>query len=108
MVHFQSEARDVLQSWGIAWHYQTAQGTMIAQNNRDIWTIHTFLPFDAQLDQIDPAIWSSTSLGVHLISKSPSRTPGTPTFSLPKHTGKGASFSQETRRIRSSPPGDMA
>jgi 2-polyprenyl-6-methoxyphenol hydroxylase-like FAD-dependent oxidoreductase len=55
MVHFRSEARDVLQPWGIAWHYQTARATMIAQNDRDIWTIHTFLPFDAQLDQIDPA-----------------------------------------------------
>ena len=37
MVHFRSDARDVLQPWGVAWHYQTSQATMIAQNDRDIW-----------------------------------------------------------------------
>ena len=31
MVHFRSDARDVLQPWGVAWHYQTSQVTMIAQ-----------------------------------------------------------------------------
>jgi 2-polyprenyl-6-methoxyphenol hydroxylase-like FAD-dependent oxidoreductase len=55
MVHFRSVARDVLQPWGIAWHYQTSQATMIAQNDRDIWTLHTFLPPDARLDDIDPS-----------------------------------------------------
>src|SRR5580692_11007628 len=55
MVHFRSDARDVLQPWGIAWHYQTSQATMIAQNDLDIWTLHTFLPPDARLDDIDPS-----------------------------------------------------
>ena len=55
MVHFRSDARDVLQPWGVAWHYQTSQVTMIAQNDRDIWTAHTFLPPDVRLDEIDPA-----------------------------------------------------
>jgi 2-polyprenyl-6-methoxyphenol hydroxylase-like FAD-dependent oxidoreductase len=55
MVHFRSEARELLQPWGTAWHYQTGRATMIAQNDKDIWTIHTFLPLDAQLDQIDPS-----------------------------------------------------
>ena len=54
MVHFRSDARDVLQPWGVAWHYQTSQVTMIAQNDRDIWTAHTFLPPDVRLDEIDP------------------------------------------------------
>jgi 2-polyprenyl-6-methoxyphenol hydroxylase-like FAD-dependent oxidoreductase len=55
MVHFRSDAREVLQPWGIAWHYQTSQATMIAQNDRDIWTLHTFLPPDVRLDEIDPS-----------------------------------------------------
>jgi 2-polyprenyl-6-methoxyphenol hydroxylase-like FAD-dependent oxidoreductase len=55
MVHFRSDARDVLQPWGVAWHYQTSQVTMIAQNDRDIWTAHTFLPPDVRLDEIDPS-----------------------------------------------------
>src|SRR5580693_6765386 len=56
MVHFRSDARDVLQPWGVAWHYQTSQATMIAQNDRDIWTLHTFLPPDVRLGEIDPSI----------------------------------------------------
>ena len=55
MVHFRSDARDVLQPWGIAWHYQTSQQTMIAQNDRDTWTLHTFLPPDAPLNDINPS-----------------------------------------------------
>jgi 2-polyprenyl-6-methoxyphenol hydroxylase-like FAD-dependent oxidoreductase len=48
MVHFRSNALDVLQRWGIAWHYQSAFGTLIAQNDRDIWT------FNARLDLMAP------------------------------------------------------
>lgn len=44
MTHFRSEAREVLQCWGRAWHYQSAHGTLIAQNDRDIWTLHTRFP----------------------------------------------------------------
>ena len=55
MVHFRSDARDVLQPWGIAWHYQSSRATMIAQNDRDIWTLHTFLPPNTPLDEIDPS-----------------------------------------------------
>jgi 2-polyprenyl-6-methoxyphenol hydroxylase-like FAD-dependent oxidoreductase len=43
MVHFRSTARDVLQRWGIAWHYQSPLGTLIAQNDDDIWTLHARL-----------------------------------------------------------------
>src|SRR5436190_10250055 len=31
MIHFRSDARDILQAFGIVWHYQTARGTLIAQ-----------------------------------------------------------------------------
>ena len=41
MVHFRSDARDVLQAFGIAWHYQRATGTLIAQDDKDIWTLQT-------------------------------------------------------------------
>src|SRR5262245_14502087 len=36
MVHFASDARSVLQRWGIAWH--------LAQNDRDIWTLQARFP----------------------------------------------------------------
>lgn len=43
MVHFRTEARDVLQRWGIAWHYQSGSGTIIAQNDDDIYTLQAWL-----------------------------------------------------------------
>src|SRR5271156_6195675 len=56
MVHFRSDARDVLQPWGVAWHYQTSQETMIAQNDRAIWTLHTFLPPDTQTQHVEGVV----------------------------------------------------
>jgi 2-polyprenyl-6-methoxyphenol hydroxylase-like FAD-dependent oxidoreductase len=55
MVHFRSTARDVLQRWGIAWHYQAPLGTLIAQNDDDIWTLHARLEEGTAVDRIDPA-----------------------------------------------------
>ena len=39
MVHFRSDARDLLQAFGIAWHYQKATGTIIAQDDKETWTL---------------------------------------------------------------------
>jgi hypothetical protein len=54
MTHFRSDARDVLQPWGIAWHYQALAGTLIAQNDQDIWTLQTRWPDDVPPSGIDP------------------------------------------------------
>lgn len=55
MTHFRSNARDLLQRFGIAWHYQSAAGTIIAQNDRDIWTLQTRWPEDiAPGGTVDP------------------------------------------------------
>src|SRR3981189_3436492 len=35
MVHFRSDARQILQAFGIAWHYQRATGTIIAQDDKE-------------------------------------------------------------------------
>ena len=63
MVHFRSSAHHILQRWGIAWHYQSPLGTMIAQNDRDIWTIHARLPADVALDGVDPSAIIATFCG---------------------------------------------
>ena len=55
MTHFRSDARDLLQRWGIAWHYQSIHGTMIAQNDRDIWTLHSRFPQGQTPETIDPS-----------------------------------------------------
>ena len=54
MVHFRSDARDILQAFGIAWHYQSATGTIIAQDDKEIWTLQTRLPPATDPADIDP------------------------------------------------------
>jgi 2-polyprenyl-6-methoxyphenol hydroxylase-like FAD-dependent oxidoreductase len=56
MVHFRSSAREILQRWGIAWHYQSPFGTLIAQNDRDIWTIHARQDAAAATEEVDPSV----------------------------------------------------
>ena len=34
MTHFRSRATSVLQRFGVAWHYQSVAGTLIAQNDQ--------------------------------------------------------------------------
>jgi 2-polyprenyl-6-methoxyphenol hydroxylase-like FAD-dependent oxidoreductase len=63
MVHFRSTALDVLQRWGIAWHYQSPFGTMIAQNDRDIWTIHARHLTDDALNAVVPSEIINTFCG---------------------------------------------
>ena len=55
MTHFRSDDRALLQRWGTAWHYQSPLGTLIAQNDHDLWTLHSRAPDDSELDHVDPA-----------------------------------------------------
>ncbi|MFW2829658.1 FAD-dependent monooxygenase [Sphingomonas sp. ID0503] len=43
MVHFRTHARDVLQRWGPVYHLQSDRGTIIAQNDHDIYTLQAWL-----------------------------------------------------------------
>ena len=54
MIHFRSAARDLLQAFGIAWHYQTDKGTLIAQDDRDTWTLQTRVPQGVDAATLDP------------------------------------------------------
>jgi 2-polyprenyl-6-methoxyphenol hydroxylase-like FAD-dependent oxidoreductase len=56
MVHFRSDAREILQPWGIAWHYQSPFGTLIAQNDKDIWTIHARQDPAVATGEVDPGL----------------------------------------------------
>jgi 2-polyprenyl-6-methoxyphenol hydroxylase-like FAD-dependent oxidoreductase len=55
LTHFRSTDVSLLQRWGIAWHYQSAAGTLIAQNDKDIWTLQTRWPQDVAPEQVDVA-----------------------------------------------------
>ena len=54
MVHFRSRRRDLLMRWGRAWHYQSALGTLIAQNDEDVWTLHARFPAGTDPQDSDP------------------------------------------------------
>ncbi len=54
MIHFRSQARDLLQAFGVAWHYQTDKGTLIAQDDKDTWTLQTRPPTGVDADAVDP------------------------------------------------------
>lgn len=54
MVHFRSTALDVLQRFGVAWHYQNAGGLIIAQDDKQFWTMHVFLPPGTDESKLDP------------------------------------------------------
>lgn len=44
MVHFHSTDTELLQRFGVTWHYQNGEGTLIAQNDIDTWTLQAWLP----------------------------------------------------------------
>lgn len=54
MVHIRSEARDILQRWGIAWHYQSPLGTLVAQDDVDKWTLLSRHDVPEDVVGIDP------------------------------------------------------
>ncbi|MEX1670909.1 FAD-dependent monooxygenase [Zhongshania guokunii] len=54
LVHFESTDHTVLAKFGAAYHLQTGFGTLIAQNGRNIWTLHVVLPPGTDIDAIKP------------------------------------------------------
>jgi 2-polyprenyl-6-methoxyphenol hydroxylase-like FAD-dependent oxidoreductase len=92
MVHFRSDARDILQPWGVAWHYQSGGATMIAQNDRDIWTLHTFLEPDVRLDLIDPTALVHRFAGCAFPFETLVANPWTPHLLVAETYGKGRVF----------------
>lgn len=75
MVHFQSEDRALLQRFGIAWHAQTGSGALIAQNDRDTWTLQAFLPPGVNGEELDADTvlteWMGTDFDYRIIVANP-------------------------------------
>lgn len=64
MTHFRSPAKEFLQRFGVAWHYQTPDGsTLIAQDDEETWTLHCLLPPDTDEAAIDPKALVYCTLG---------------------------------------------
>jgi 2-polyprenyl-6-methoxyphenol hydroxylase-like FAD-dependent oxidoreductase len=53
LTHFRSCDVDLLQRWGIAWHYQSPAGTLIAQNDKDTWTLQARWPQEVAPEEVD-------------------------------------------------------
>ncbi len=56
MVHFRSNATSLLQRRGVTWHSQSLRGTIIAQDDKDTWTLQTGIPGfrDVAPEGVDP------------------------------------------------------
>jgi 2-polyprenyl-6-methoxyphenol hydroxylase-like FAD-dependent oxidoreductase len=78
MVHFRSSARDMLQRWGIAWHYQSPYGTLIAQDDVDHWTLHARPKPGDDLDRVDPNALLARFMGGDIPSEILIANPWTP------------------------------
>ncbi|SHK11186.1 2-polyprenyl-6-methoxyphenol hydroxylase [Roseomonas rosea] len=89
MTHFHSDARDVLQRWGVAWHYQSPRGTLIAQNDRDVWTLHSRLPDGTDLAAVDPSALLRGFLGRDIPHRVVVANPWTPHLLVADSYGTG-------------------
>jgi 2-polyprenyl-6-methoxyphenol hydroxylase-like FAD-dependent oxidoreductase len=43
MVHFRTPDLELFRRWGITWHYQNGSGTIIAQDDREVYTLQAWL-----------------------------------------------------------------
>lgn len=54
MIYFRSKDRGLLQRFGVALHYQTGSGLLVAQDDDELWLLHTFWPPDVDRSQLNP------------------------------------------------------
>jgi hypothetical protein len=75
MIHFRSNAHDLLQAFGIAWHYQTDKGTLIAQDDKDTWTLQTRAPPGLAAEAADPNamldVWAGRAFSRQILVANP-------------------------------------
>lgn len=65
MVHFTSPNRELFEKNGTTWHTQSPEGwTLISQNDRDTWTLHTPIGIGVDTAAIDPKQFLFDRLGV--------------------------------------------
>lgn len=65
LVHFTSPNRALFERFGTTWHTQSPEGwTLISQNDRDTWTMHSLLGAGVDADAIDPKRLLFAKLGI--------------------------------------------
>jgi 2-polyprenyl-6-methoxyphenol hydroxylase-like FAD-dependent oxidoreductase len=75
MVHFRTDARDLLQRWGPVYHLQTGGGTIIAQNDHDIYTLQAWLIPGLGIENMRPEDvlenWVGTKFDYEILQANP-------------------------------------
>ncbi len=90
LIHFTSPERDLLERFGTAWHTQGPQGwTLIAQNDRDTWTMHTPLGIGVDADAIDPKQFLFDRLGTEFDCEILVANAWRPRLAVAEHYGRG-------------------
>ncbi len=90
MVHFRSKAKELLQRFGTAWHYQSpVGGTLIAQDDEEIWTLHTIIPDHIDMAAIVPEQLAFESLGEAFPIEVLQANPWSPHLVLSNGYGRG-------------------
>ena len=90
MVHFRTGERDKLQRFGVAWHYQSVVGgTLIAQDDDEIYTLHTILPDGTDPATVDPKRLLFASLAMEFECEILQANAWSPHLVVAKSYGKG-------------------
>lgn len=90
MVHYRTPERTKMQPFGVAWHYQSVVGgTLIAQDDDEIFTLHTILPEGANPDSVDPKQLLFQSLGVEFECEILQANPWAPHLVVANGYGRG-------------------
>lgn len=75
MVHFRTDDRALLQRWGPVYHLQNGGGTIIAQNDRDIYTLQAWLLPGMNPDEMTPEGvlegWVGTKFDYEILQANP-------------------------------------
>ena len=90
LIHFTSPDRQLLERFGTAWHTQSPEGwTLISQNDRDTWTVHTLLGAGVDADAIDPKQFLFAQLGIEFDCDIVVANAWRPRLSLAESYGRG-------------------
>lgn len=75
MVHFRTDDRALLQRWGPIYHLQNGAGTIIAQNDHDVYTLQAWLTPDMNPDEMTGEQvlenWVGTSFDYEILQANP-------------------------------------
>lgn len=92
MIHFRSDAKEVLQRFGTAWHYQSPRGTLIAQDDREVYTLQARFPEVTDTTNVDPLPTLFAALGCEIPAEILVANPWTPCLLLAERYRSGRVF----------------